>query len=202
MLSSRDKPFSQACENNKLAILPVLKRHLENSNTLLEVGSGTGQHAVYFAAKLAHLSWQTSDQLQYHDGIRQWISGASLPNVLEPLQLNVQSYPWSQKQYDAVFTANTLHIMSANYAEIFMKNVANALSEAGKFIAYGPFNYTGEYTSESNARFDIWLKQQNADSAIRDMQSLDHFAEMGGLRLIEDNEMPANNRLLVWQNLA
>lgn len=200
-MPGRGKPFSQACENNKVPILSALKQRLQNSNTLLEVGSGTGQHAVYFAAELEHLSWQTSDQPQYHDGIRQWIAGASLPNVLEPLQLNVQSYQWAQKQYDAVFTANTLHIMRADYAEILMTNVAKALSHAGKFIAYGPFNYAGGYTSESNARFDVWLKQQDTNSAIRDMQILNIFAETGGLSLVEDIEMPANNRLLVWQKL-
>ena len=201
-MPTRDKPFSQACENNKAPILSVLQRLLQTSHTLLEVGSGTGQHAVYFAEKLAHLSWQTSDQLQYHDGIKGWLADAALPNVHEPLELNVQSYPWAQKQYDAVFTANTLHIMSAGHAEIFVSNVAKALNEAGLFITYGPFNYHGEYSSESNARFDIWLGQQNPESAIRDVQTLSQFAAAGGISLIKDIEMPANNRLLVWQKLS
>lgn len=193
------KPFSQACENNKGAILEVLQIELANSRLVLEVGSGTGQHAVHFAQYLPHLVWRTSDQTLYHSGIMQWIEEANLPNIRAPLSLDVREYAWGNTLYDTVFTANSLHIMALDTVQYFVSNVARALEDGGRFIAYGPFNYRGEYTSESNARFDVWLKQQDPLSAIRDFETLDLCAKSGGLRLDQDYDMPSNNRLLVWR---
>jgi cyclopropane fatty-acyl-phospholipid synthase-like methyltransferase len=193
------KPFSQACENNKGAILEVLQIELANSRLVLEVGSGTGQHAVHFAQHLQHLVWRTSDQTLYHSGIMQWIEEANLPNIRAPLSLDVREYAWGNTLYDTVFTANSLHIMALDTVQYFVSNVARALEDGGRFIAYGPFNYRGEYTSESNARFDVWLKQQDPLSAIRDFETLDLCAKSGGLRLDQDYDMPSNNRLLVWR---
>jgi cyclopropane fatty-acyl-phospholipid synthase-like methyltransferase len=194
-----EKPFSQACENNKAAILDVLKTELAGSRKVLEVGSGTGQHAVYFAKHLPHVCWQTSDQAHYHSGIEQWLAESSLSNVQEPLRLDVRDYAWGETRYDAVFTANSLHIMALASALYFVSQVAMALPAGGCFLAYGPFNYDGKYTSESNARFDVWLKQQDPKSAIRDIEVLDESARSGGLKLVGDYTMPANNRLLVWR---
>lgn len=199
---AQNKPFAQACENNKAPILAVLERLLQASKSVLEVGSGTGQHAVHFARNLPHISWQTSDQRQSHHGINQWLDEAALPNTHQPIELDVRKYPWGEVQYDAIFTANTLHIMSGEYAEYFITNVVKSLNQAGKFIAYGPFNYDGKFTSESNARFDGWLKQQNPLSGIRDFEGLNQCAEAGGMRLVEDMQMPANNRILVWEKLS
>jgi cyclopropane fatty-acyl-phospholipid synthase-like methyltransferase len=193
------KPFSQACENNKGAILEVLQIELANSRLVLEVGSGTGQHAVHFAQHLQNLVWRTSDQTLYHSGIMQWIEEANLPNIRAPLSLDVREYAWGNTLYDTVFTANSLHIMALDTVQYFVSNVARALEDGGRFIAYGPFNYRGEYTSESNARFDVWLKQQDPLSAIRDFETLDLCAKSGGLRLDQDYDMPSNNRLLVWR---
>lgn len=193
------KPFSQACENNKGAILEVLQIELANSRLVLEVGSGTGQHAVHFAQHLQHLVWRTSDQTLYHSGIMQWIEEANLPNIRAPLSLDVREYAWGNTLYDTVFTANSLHIMALDTVQYFVSNVARALEDGGRFIAYGPFNYRGEYTSESNARFDVWLKQQDPLSSIRDFETLDLCAKSGGLRLDQDYDMPSNNRLLVWR---
>jgi cyclopropane fatty-acyl-phospholipid synthase-like methyltransferase len=194
-----EKPFSQACENNKAAILAVLQAELADSKRVLEVGSGTGQHAVYFAGRLPQLIWQTSDQAQNHRGIKQWLAESNLSNTRAPLQLDVRDYDWGKVAYDAVFTANSLHIMALESAQHFVRNVARALPDGGRFLAYGPFNYKGDYTSESNARFDVWLKQQNPQSAIRDFEMLDQYARSGGLSLVQDYTMPANNRLLVWR---
>ena len=193
------KPFSQACENNKGAILEVLQIELANSRLVLEVGSGTGQHAVHFSQHLQHLVWRTSDQTLYHSGIMQWIEEANLPNIRAPLSLDVREYAWGNTLYDTVFTANSLHIMALDTVQYFVSNVARALEDGGRFIAYGPFNYRGEYTSESNARFDVWLKQQDPLSAIRDFETLDLCAQSGGLCLDQDYDMPSNNRLLVWR---
>ena len=194
-------PFSQSCENNKVPILGCLKTELADHRRVLEVGSGTGQHAVYFAEQLSHLCWQTSDVLDCHNGIQLWISEAGLDNLRPPLELDVCSYAWGEDRFDAVFTANSLHIMPLEAAEYFVSHVANALVDGGCFIAYGPFNYQGQYTSPSNARFDLWLKQRDTGSAIRDFEVLDHCAKKAGLALHKDYEMPANNRLLVWRKL-
>lgn len=193
-----EKPFSQSCENNKAPILAQLKTELTGARRVLEVASGTGQHAVYFAASLPHLHWQTSDLGANHAGIRMWLDDAGLSNLSAPIELDVCEYDWGEEQYDAVFTANSLHIMPLAAALHFVRRVADALLPGGRFIAYGPFNYDGHYTSESNARFDSWLKQQNSHSAIRHFEQLDQQAQAAGLVLLQDYEMPANNRLLVW----
>jgi len=193
------KPFSQSCENNKLPILAVLRRHLEATRHVLEIGSGTGQHAVFFAAQLPHLVWQPSDEIVNLPGIRQWVREADLPNLREPLELDVQTGPWPVDATDAVFSANTTHIMSWPAVQDFIRGVGDRLSSGGVFCLYGPFNYGGAYTSESNARFDEWLRQRDPQSAIRHFEEVDKLATQAGLHLIEDNQMPANNRLLVWR---
>jgi cyclopropane fatty-acyl-phospholipid synthase-like methyltransferase len=197
-----NRPFSQACENNKHAILDVLKSELGDAKRVLEVGSGTGQHAVYFAECLPHLVWQTSDQIQHHGGINQWLEMACLPNILPPISLDVRDYNWGQLEYDAVFTANSLHIMALEPAKLFVSNVAKALKCDGRFLMYGPLNYDGQYTSASNARFDQWLAQKDPQSAIRDFEQLDVWARSSGLYLYRDVAMPANNRLLVWRKIT
>lgn len=196
-----NKPFAQSCENNQAVILTALERLLEPGQIVLEVGSGTGQHAVYFAGRLPRVIWQTSDQPQYHVGIRLWLDEAALSNVLAPVVLDVRTVDWSILAYDAVFTANSLHIMAADAAEQFMRGVSSALSPGGLFIAYGPFNYKGKFSSDSNARFDLWLKQQNQLSGIRDFEVLNQCAEQGGMYLLDDIAMPANNRLLIWRKV-
>lgn len=199
MMIADDKPWSQACENNKAPILEKLRSLLPASARILEVGSGTGQHAVHFAAQMPGWRWQTADQLQYHAGIHKWLDTVDLENVLAPIPLDVRDYDWARKQYDLVFTANSLHIMSLPSAQQFLRAVSAALKPDGLFIAYGPFNYAGAYSSESNARFDQWLKQQHPESAIRDFEAMNQQAESGGLSLLHDFAMPANNRLLVWK---
>lgn len=193
-------PFSQACENNKDAILAKLTEIFAGINTVLEVGSGTGQHAVHFAKALPHLVWQTADRPQYHDGINAWINWSGLDNIKPPLSLDVNE-PLPIDKVEAVFSANTLHIMSAAEVELFFFRIGPCLTEGGVLCVYGPFNYDGAYTSESNARFDLWLKEQNPQSAIRDFEAVDALAMEQGLSLTADHAMPANNRLLVWRKL-
>ena len=196
------KPFSQACENNKSPILSVLRRHLGSVGHVLEVGSGTGQHAVFFAAELPHLVWQTSDLPEHHAGIRAWIEDSGLENVRAPVVLDVTNRPWAGVETDAVFSANTAHIMSWPMVESFVAGAGEVLPPSGLFLLYGPFNYGGAYTSESNARFDQWLKERDPLSAIRDFEAVDGLGRAAGMNLIEDNAMPANNRLLVWRRNA
>lgn len=195
------KPFSQACENNRQPILDVLRRVFSDRQGVLEIGSGTGQHAVYFARHLPYLQWQTSDLSENLEGINAWLAAEPSANLLAPVMLNVKQPSWPELVVDAVFTANTLHIMSWESVTCFFSQIPVLFQgQQGTLAAYGPFNYQGNYTSESNARFDQWLKDQGAECAIRDFEQVNALAEQAGLHLVEDNAMPANNRLLVWES--
>ncbi len=197
-----NKPFSQACENNKDAILDVLLPILEKSNSVLEVGSGTGQHAVHFARAMPHLSWQCADQAEYLDDIKMWLAEAKLLNTPEPFTLDVnRTGDWPAQQFDAVFSANTVHIMQWSEVVKFFKGLTNIMKESGHFLLYGPFNYNGKFTSESNQRFDQWLKNDNPGKGIRDFEAVNELASKTKLELIDDHTMPANNRLLHWQKI-
>jgi len=190
-----NKPYSQACENNKKYILPLLQQAFLASAKVLEVGSGSGQHAVFFAQQLDHLQWQTSDLLINHEGINQWITEYPSVNLLKPIELNLE-HTWPVDSVDAIYTANTLHIVSWSLVKRFFEGVQKHLASAGKLCIYGPFNYDGQYTRESNANFDIWLKNRDEQSGIRNIEDILILADTAGLTLKSDHEMPANNRLL------
>lgn len=196
---SAPKPFSQACENNREPILRVIRPLLESCRAVLEIGSGTGQHAAYFAAEMPQLQWFTSDLPEHHAGICMWIEDADLPNLHEPLTLDVLQHPWPAVDVDAVFSANTAHIMSWPMVEALFAGVAGLLPGGGQFLLYGPFNYAGNYTSDSNAIFDGWLKARDPESGIRNFEQLQALAETGGMLFVHDYEMPANNRILQWR---
>jgi len=196
------KPFSQSCENNRAPILSVIQPLFEACHAVLEIGSGTGQHAANFAAELPHLHWLTSDLPEYHAGISMWVEDAGLANLHPPLTLDVLHQPWPEVDVAAVFSANTAHIMSWEMVEAFFAGVADLLPDRGQFLLYGPFNYAGEYTSDSNAIFDGWLQARDPESGIRDFEKLQQLAQGGGLSFVHDYEMPANNRLLHWRKGA
>jgi len=192
------KPYSESCAQNRAPILDILRVELAGRARLLEVGSGTGQHAVYFAPAFPDLVWQTSDVVELHAGIHAWLDEAAAGNVRPPLALDVCRDPWPDAGFDAVFSANTAHIMDWPAVECLFTGVGNVLPGGGVFCLYGPFNYQGAYTSDSNARFDQWLKARDPASGIRDFEALQELAEQAGLKLKDDYEMPANNRTLVW----
>ncbi|MCG8414034.1 MAG: class I SAM-dependent methyltransferase [Pseudomonadales bacterium] len=192
-------PFSQACENNKRPILQYLQSLLADSTSVLEIGGGTGQHAVFFAENLPHLHWQSSDIPEHVASLTLRIQHAALQNVPAPIALDVNDQPWSCDRFDAVFTANSFHIMSADSVATFFSELPNHLSHQAKLIVYGPFRYQGDYTTESNARFDQWLKDRDSNSGIRDFEWVNKLAQTAGLKLSADYGMPANNQLLVWQ---
>lgn len=192
------KPYSAACDQNRHAILDVIKPLLSNKKKILEIGSGTGQHAVFFAKEMPHLIWQSSDRIENHEGIQQWLEEENLDNTPAPIALDVSHDVWPKITVDAIFSANAVHIMAWDNVVDFFKQAGNLLEKNAFFILYGPFNYKGEYTSNSNKRFDAWLKNRDPNSAIRDFEALDQLAKEAGLLFVEDFEMPANNRILQW----
>ncbi len=198
-MSRINKPYSESCDQNKDPILEIIQPRLQDCRSVLEIGSGTGQHAVYFASKLPHLVWHTSDQRDYLPGIRCWLEDANLQNLEAPIELNVSSSAWPQMQVDAVFTANTCHIMHDEDVAAMFQGVGQILGDRGKLFVYGPFNYHGDYTSDSNRRFDDWLHARDSRSGIKHFEELDRLAVSAGLSLQEDLAMPANNRILYWQ---
>jgi predicted O-methyltransferase YrrM len=194
-----DKPFAPATERNKEAILCVIREEFRSCRSVLEIGSGTGQHAVHFAAELANLTWQTSDVAQNHAGIRAWLREASLQNVRDPLLLDVCTAEAQEQKYDGVFSANTAHIMSFAAVEKMFELVSSSLNEGGVFVLYGPFRQDGEFNTSSNARFHESLQQNDADMGIRHLEDLDRLAASGRMRRSRLYAMPANNHMVVWR---
>ncbi len=194
------KPYSESCDQNRAPIQVVLEAVFADRRHVLEIASGTGQHAVYFGQALPHLVWQTSELAINHAGIRAWLDEAGLPNVLPPLDIDVNAPHWPVAgEVDAIFNANTVHIVSWPAVEKMFSGIGRVLAVGGIVCLYGPFNYGGQFTSESNARFDVWLKNRDPLSGVRDFEAINRLAEAQGLTLMQDITMPANNRSLVWQ---
>ena len=201
------KPHSPSCDRNRDAILSVLREHFADRREVLEIGSGTAQHAVHFAAAMPWLRWQCSDHVDYLPGIRLWLDDAALPNTPPPFALQavlepVPGFSMQPNRYDAVFSANTLHIMGWPEVEAFFAGLATVLADDAVVAVYGPFNRDGAFSSDSNREFDGWLKARDPRSGIRDFEAVAALAEGIGLRLVADIAMPANNRTLIWRRSA
>ena len=196
-------PFSQACENNKQAILEVLEKELVGYLHILEVGSGTGQHGVYFAPNLPHLTWQTSDVVGNHSVIQAWLNAHPASNLHAPLRLDLRtdciSHSSTAKPYDAVFTANTLHIIAWSLVEKLFELMGSTLAIDGKLVIYGPFNENGQYTSAGNQQFDTILRQGNPSSGIRNKEDVIALADHYDLAVYKQYAMPANNQMLIFK---
>lgn len=192
------KPSTPAALRNSAPILEVIRNEFKDCKSVLEIGSGTGQHAVYFAAAMPWLTWQTSDLAENHDGINAWIDDAGLENVRAPFELDVERPPRFAERIDGVFSANTAHIMNIEAVERMFEVAAACLNAAGRFCLYGPFNVDAEFTSDSNRQFDASLKAQDTRMGIRDLESLDGFAKANNLRRTNLYAMPANNMIAVW----
>lgn len=199
-MSGSDLPSAPATARNRDPILSVLVDELVDARSVLEIGSGTGEHAVYFAPRLHWLQWQPSDRKDNLPGIRGWRDARPAANLRPPVELDVNSPPDLGQSFDAVFSANTAHIMSLTEVERMFAVVGRVLNPGGQFCLYGPFNRDGRFTSESNARFDASLRGQDSRMGIRDLGELDAIAEKHGLRRVRLHSMPANNFLAVWRN--
>jgi hypothetical protein len=193
-----EKPFSPASERNREPILTVLREWFADRTRVLEIGSGTGQHAAHVAAAMPQLLWQCSDRADYLSGIRLWLDEAALPNTPPPLQLNVMGN-WPTERYDALFSANTLHIMAWHEVEHMFAKLPSITTNDAYVAIYGPFNISGRFTSESNALFDRDLKMRGPHMGIRDVADVDALASKAGFDLVDDVAMPANNRLRLWK---
>ena len=192
-------PFSEACERNKDPILAVLREAFADCTRVVEIGAGTGQHAVYFARNLPRLAWQPTDRSEYLDGLAARVAAEGPPNLARPVELDVLRQPWPALSGDAVFSANTLHIMSWPAVEALFAGLSGALEPRGVLAVYGPFKYGGRFTTASNAAFDAMLRERDPESGLRDFEVVDALARAAGLRLQADHAMPANNQLLVYR---
>lgn len=202
------KPYSPSCERNRDPILAVLREHFADARRVLEIGSGTGQHAVHFAAAMPWLIWQCTDAEAHLDGIRMWLDDAALTNTPAPFPLQAAtqpapgfSPPLPAVRYDAVFSANTLHIMGWPEVQALFAALPTVLAEQATVVVYGPFNRDGAYTSDSNRDFDASLRARDARSGIRDFEAVNALADAVGLRLVADVAMPANNAMLVCRRI-
>ena len=193
-----EKPYAPACDRNRDPILDVLREHFADRRRVLEIGSGTGQHAVYFARALPHLAWQASDRAANLPGIRMWLDEARLSNTPPPIELDVEGR-WPVEAFDAVFTANTLHIMGWDDVQRLFDALPRVTAAGALVAIYGPFNYAGRFTSDSNAAFDARLRADDPRQGIRNFEDVHALARAAGLTLVEDRAMPANNRTLVFR---
>lgn len=192
-------PFSEACERNKEPILAVLREAFADRRRVVEIGAGTGQHAVHFARHLPHVVWQPTDRAEWLEGLAARVAAEGPPNLLPPVELDVLREPWAAVRGDAVFSANTLHIMSWPAVEALFAGLGRILEPGGVLAVYGPFRYRGAFTTPSNAEFDAMLRERDPASGVRGFEAVDALAGAAGLALLADHPMPANNQLLVWR---
>lgn len=194
-----DKPFSQACENNKQPILNVISSYFKAGDQVMEIGSGTGQHALYFCQQLPDVKWIPCEIPENMETLAIGLSGEKLANLMPTQELDVRQTVWPARKLDGLYSANCLHIMPAAFNVDFFRGAGEVLLPGATLCVYGPFKYQGEFTSDSNAGFDDWLKNRDPLSGIRDFESINKLAENNAFKLIEDRAMPANNQCLIWR---
>ena len=200
--SMSEKPYAPSCEQNRDVILTVLQPRLKGVRRLLELGSGTGQHAVYFAPALPHITWQTSDLEEHLPGIQLWLADYPVANLPPPIVLDVATDRWPTAKFDAVFSANTAHMMDATMAGAMLSGVARLLPPNGRFLLYGPFKKEGNFHGPNDRAFDQRLRSHDPAIGLKDIAWLDQFAAAEGLNLVEEIAMPANNFVLFWKKNA
>jgi cyclopropane fatty-acyl-phospholipid synthase-like methyltransferase len=193
-----NKPCSESCLQNRDVILNVISPYLKEAKHVLEIGSGTGQHAAYFAPMFSNLVWQTSDLAENILGIKSWIESVETHNLPDTIEFDVNKR-WPKITVDLIYTANTLHIMDQSSVEKCLRGLSEIMTKNGRLILYGPFNYNNQYTSDSNRGFDAWLKQNNPLSGIKDFEWICELLQSSGLSIEADTEMPANNRILIFK---
>lgn len=192
------RPFAEATERNGAPILDVLAHELSAASSVFEIGSGTGQHAARFAAALPELRWQPSDLAANIDGMRAWRAASGVKNILDPLVLDVRDPAPTDARFDAVFSANTAHIMGIDAVRCMFSLAGRLLAPGGRFLLYGPFRQGGRFSTPSNAAFDRSLRERDTEMGIRDLEAMDALATDNGMLAHRLYAMPANNLLRVW----
>lgn len=199
-MAEAEKPYSPSCERNQAAILEVFQKHFrETDRQVLEIGSGTGQHAVYFGQAIKQVIWQTSDVKENHAGINKWLAEAQLTHVLAPIEYTIGESDWPNFEADVVFSANVLHIISFELVQKFILDLGGNLNSGSRVFFYGPFKYQGQFTSASNADFESWLKNIDPLRGIRDFETIEKLMQKQGFNLQLDISMPANNQFLIFE---
>ncbi len=197
-VSANFELFSNAADNNKQFIADQLQRLISPGARVLEIGSGSGQHAVHCVSQLEDVSWQPADKEPYFEALEQNLGGISLSGLEKPIYLDIAQFDLKGR-FEAVFCANVMHIMSADLIPDMMAGVSGLLDSGGLFILYGPYKYAGTFTTESNEKFDRWLKSRDPLSGIRDIDVVRAKAKAQHLEWVDDISMPANNQLLVFR---
>ena len=198
-LNAAELPVAESCLRNQQPILDVLQQELPADAVVLEIGSGTGQHAAFMAEHLPHIRWQPSEVAENIAGINAWRRHSAVENFLPPLVLDITQDLWPVKQVDAVFSANVVHFVGWHKVRSMMAGIGRVLKNTGLAIFYGPYNYGGQFTSDGNRQLDQWLKSRDPDSGIKDFEQIVLAARKEKLRLLKDIAMPANNRILIMQ---
>ena len=193
--------FSQAADNNKTPILNTLSEWLSNGELVLEIGSGSGQHAIHIASALSKIRWQPTEHPNILPILTKNIASFGSPNLLTPQSLDLAAVEWPTESVDCVYSANVIHIVDKTLGGSLIKTAAESLRAGGLLALYGPFKYQGNFTTASNAEFDDWLKDRNPSSGIRDFEWVMGLAEDSGLTFVEDRSMPANNQFLAFRRL-
>ena len=193
-----EKPYAPSCDKNAKPILRVLRSFLKDSRSLLEIGAGTGQHSVFMAPHFEQMSWTLVDRKENHKGISLWLNEFLRPSIKGPFEYEIPKDSLPEANFDVVFTCNTLHMIPWGYCLKMFDDISHVLLQEGLFIVYGAFNYGGKFTSESNRKFDIWLKKRNFESGIKNFENIISELEIRGFKLMEDIPMPANNRILIF----
>ena len=194
-------PFSSATERNRQPILEQLINLLPDTGTVLEIGAGTGQHAVYFTRHFLEIYWQPTDRAENLEGLEAQFAAKGNPRIYKPLELDVMKNSWPESTYEVAFSANTAHIMPWKAVQAMFAGVASHMMPGARFCLYGPFNINGEYTSPGNARFDAQLRQQDRQMGIRDMNDIESLSNDHRMDLEQKISMPANNFLLVFRKM-
>ena len=194
--------FSQAADNNKSVIAEVLGDWLPVRASVLEIGSGSGQHAIHIGRTLTHVSWQPTEHPDRLEILASNLARYAPSSVRTPLRLDLAEHEWPNCSVDCVFSANVIHIVSEPLGERLIVGGAQAAGANGLFVLYGPFTYHGEFTTDSNRDFDQWLKDRDEKSGIRSIEWVERIAEREGMTLVEDREMPANNQCLIFRKMV
>lgn len=200
-MQEEEKPHAPSCDRNQEPIFEALLPLLKNKKSLLEIGSGTGQHAIFMAPKLPHLTWTLSDLKGRHRGMSLWLREKLILNIRGPVhyEAGVTEFPNALKSFDVVFTSNTLHIMPWTSCMNLFDDLGKNLEQDALFIAYGAFKYGGEFTTESNKEFESWLKERDPKAGLKDFEKIKDELKKRSFELLDDISMPASNQLLVFK---